>query len=726
MALPPPRPLMNPDATAADEAAVPIAALLFKKERMLCVVPLVAEESEQALEDLRSALARILAAQQLTQGQIFIFKVATSSVLVEPHNDLTFCVAWRGLVEKAHYKRTHGALKKVLRNFELEISRENPRLIDGMDRFIAMSLGVRDLPEPSLEMPGKGPPAMTGKATVTMEETSGEEKVSTDPEEIAASLSGLLEDEPEESAAHPPPKEDAIHARIRERCGSAKREGYVVSPLERALHAPAEEAAQVLSEFEDGLAFLVELTDRLKAIDPDRHLPLATPLWAKIKDVTALDFLESGLLALERAEQSMDGAKGDSSSADVSAIEALSAQIKGFEASGYKVAALHRLLQTKDPTILREAIDSFRKGIAELEALGAQLDQLDTLGFEEQAEQVRRLLDDPNKLHVASREFERLRKAIEEEESREAVYQQLDSQLQEWVKQGYNVSSLRAVLARDQETILSTFKHYEKQVARLLKLESELERLDTSGFEEATDEIRQLLTDPSNLGRAGNLLASLKDKVAERDAERVRREELLAQADQWRKSGYILEDLGALADSNAKDLEAAVMAAHRWVEGQEVLAAELEGYRILGLGAEVDEVLPLRYDPAKAPAFKDRLTLLREAVETERRKEAPPQAVTDDLAVVAKAVADRATNLPSSLWGRGHEELARAVIKGSYAWTTDDRVVVRIGRRWYHADPADSKAFLDPFTAEVVTHENKLDRIRKEREKASPVLLRTR
>jgi len=64
---------------------------------------------------------------------------------------------------------------------------------------------------------------------------------------------------------------------------------------------------------------------------------------------------------------------------------------------------------------------------------------------------------------------------------------------------------------------------------------------------------------------------------------------------------------------------------------------------------------------------------------------------------LAELIMSLPRGLPPSLWGMDNRELARKVLDGEQHTNQEGERLVRLGKRWYHADPADMDSFLQQY-----------------------------
>lgn len=90
-------------------------------------------------------------------------------------------------------------------------------------------------------------------------------------------------------------------------------------------------------------------------------------------------------------------------------------------------------------------------------------------------------------------------------------------EIEDFRTRGYNVSRMYNIFTQDIETIRAAVLHYMQDINQLKELESQLEGLDTSGFEHDVLSLNTLMKDPDSVEKAQTFFAELKDTMAHRE-----------------------------------------------------------------------------------------------------------------------------------------------------------------------------------------------------------------
>ena len=86
-------------------------------------------------------------------------------------------------------------------------------------------------------------------------------------------------------------------------------------------------------------------------------------------------------------------------------------------------------------------------------------------------------------------------------------------ELQRWRKKGFTVSEIESVMQRDLPKAVELYEDFVKNANRLLELETELDSMNVTGFENEIREIRHIVRKPEKIILAENKMESLKRRV---------------------------------------------------------------------------------------------------------------------------------------------------------------------------------------------------------------------
>ncbi len=67
---------------------------------------------------------------------------------------------------------------------------------------------------------------------------------------------------------------------------------------------------------------------------------------------------------------------------------------------------------------------------------------------------------------------------------------------------------------------------------------------------------------------------------------------------------------------------------------------------------------------------------------------------------ILKIISSLPRGLPSELWGKDLDDLADEILNGEYSMATDGSPIVKLGRKWFNADPKDTGSYMRPYKGE--------------------------
>lgn len=105
------------------------------------------------------------------------------------------------------------------------------------------------------------------------------------------------------------------------------------------------------------------------------------------------------------------------------------------------------------------------------------------------------------------------------ESEKDAERKLLLAKLDSWKEEGYNVSSLEAIVNEDINEAKKAFDKFEEDCYTLSELGLELELLSLSGFNEEIDIIKPKLKDPNLIQEIQGNIDKLREKIEEKEAE---------------------------------------------------------------------------------------------------------------------------------------------------------------------------------------------------------------
>jgi hypothetical protein len=93
--------------------------------------------------------------------------------------------------------------------------------------------------------------------------------------------------------------------------------------------------------------------------------------------------------------------------------------------------------------------------------------------------------------------------------------QDCEKKIKEWYRKGYRIDQLKDALHQDWRTIVDAFERYEKDVARLVRLQERARQMEQPGLEEGLCKVKPMMNDPSKVDVIEQALDSLARKAKE-------------------------------------------------------------------------------------------------------------------------------------------------------------------------------------------------------------------
>ncbi|MEW5759247.1 MAG: hypothetical protein AB1779_00600 [Candidatus Thermoplasmatota archaeon] len=155
-------------------------------------------------------------------------------------------------------------------------------------------------------------------------------------------------------------------------------------------------------------------------------------------------------------------------------------------------------------------------------------------------------------------------------------------------------------------------KEYLGEFGRIREIESEIEKLDTSGLEPLVEQIRSKIEMGLSLNEVEALFDELKLKVSKREEERKKLSKLKEKIEEWKNEGYIISKLEKLFD-NLEELEKEMQIFKLRVDKLRELKDELD--QIDASRTEKENIYLLMKDVENIPLIEDEILILRQEIE---------------------------------------------------------------------------------------------------------------
>lgn len=452
---------------------------------------------------------------------------------------------------------------------------------------------------------------------------------------------------------------------------------------------------EFLADMETVVQKWLNLIAKVKLLDLPPSDEQFTKLQRLLKDPLNVDDLLKAFVILEKKAKAMheEQARQEAERAKQMEqyVQALNTEIQSIEGMGFRVTALRRLLATGDLESTRNSINALRNNAEHLTRMRAELDAMDTTGYEWEVENLHTLMIDPVNLMKAQTDFEELKVIITTEKNYETKLSALATKLCRWEAEKYRTSFLYDVLTQDIAVIEETFNNFEKSVIRMKAIETEMKGLDRSVAPFDYDRLSNILRDISKINEAEQIIAHLKASISFR-------EQLDKKLKDWSAEGFNVSSVKALRDKDFMEYQ-------RLHEEFESKIGELKWceWALKTLKAddfpnEVALIQLMLRDINKVEEVKANLQKLKAKVMKGRKKPEGPLGppIKDELELL-KIIETMPKGLAPTLWGKAVEELAIEIINGTYWESPEGELLVRLGRRWYYGDPFSISTFLRPY-----------------------------
>jgi DNA-binding transcriptional MerR regulator len=165
-----------------------------------------------------------------------------------------------------------------------------------------------------------------------------------------------------------------------------------------------------------------------------------------------------------------------------------------------------------------------------------------------------------------------------------------------WERQGFDVSGLRRLLQESPESAGTAILRFEEVVQRLVNLETELVRLDASGFETEVEELRSKVTDPKRLGEVTRGVIHLREMMKAKERDGRRRREIVEVIAAYERQGYKMEGVRKVLDGPITELELALSVFEDQVAIIQGMKAKLGPLKGKGRDSEVEAIELMLFD----------------------------------------------------------------------------------------------------------------------------------
>ncbi|MGQ9582843.1 MAG: hypothetical protein ACUVV6_04935 [Thermoplasmatota archaeon] len=415
-------------------------------------------------------------------------------------------------------------------------------------------------------------------------------------------------------------EEQKRRAALSERVFWWHSQGINVSELERLLEGDLEAAEAAFAEFEKSAKALLELKENLSRLDTSDFPEEAAALEALLGDVRNLRDAEEGLVRL-RERVRLNSTRARETRELMRRVEALRA--RGFAAE--RVLGLAE----KDIRLAERELHALEASAELMAGLIAQLEGMDTRGFEERARALRERMRDPARLEECRRELLSLRHELERARAEEREREECRKEIEGWKRLGLQTGAVEAALTGDITALrqamikfrLDLQLHDElmvllepllegKRAAEASELQKELK--DFSRLPELEKRVLEL-----RLGFEEEALARGREGGRALEAELVLHDKLV----KWLESGYKIRRLESALRADPESLRAEVERLDSDIDQLSKLASALDVLDTKGHEKEVAHIRSMLNDPDKLATVRSMHEALKLEISRRKREE---------------------------------------------------------------------------------------------------------
>jgi len=430
--------------------------------------------------------------------------------------------------------------------------------------------------------------------------------------------------------------EERTRQELKDKILTWRAEGFVTDYLYSMFDGSLDVLKRAVEDFETAARKMKELGEELGTMDTEGYDEDVARIRTKMRDVRLTGEVENEILNLlvrsrrERQEKMR--------------VEQIRRNLAEWKEQGYYVDKVETLIGRADIKVLEKEFVTHKIGIHTLKELERDLNSLELEGFEDEVADLRRHMRDIKNIPAAEESLLDLQRRIEErfEEARSQKQQesrekhQYVEKLSEWVSEGFKegiITRLEQVIAksRDMDTVRSTFKTFETEVARVKELRAVLDTLQVSGFDAEIRELKERLAnvDVEDLDPIESDMMTLLKKIERRTEEERKRRledqqkrgEFLEQLNAWEYEGFNVEGLRrAMETEDLVGLRRSFVVSRIRVQKLRELAKVVDGLREEGYDRDIEAVLPLLKEVDRVERAEEAVTSLRQKVDKAREE----------------------------------------------------------------------------------------------------------
>jgi hypothetical protein len=274
--------------------------------------------------------------------------------------------------------------------------------------------------------------------------------------------------------------------------------GYNVLPLKRIYAmGDLEVAKHSVENYKQDIEKIRELKTILDKLD-------ITGFEAEVEEARSLMMDPSKVWKIEEVVKKIEATVNSERDRE-NKLQALEARLRAWEEEGYQTAFLYEIL-TQDISVIEEAFTNFEASVERLKGLDRRLSKVDTSRCQAEANRIREMLKDTNRVDEAAIALRDLLDMIVKSIS-------LDTEINEWAKDGFDVTRLTKAKARDLTEFYTLHTWFKDQVNQLRNCEKGLRALKANEHPSDVARISLMLRDVDRVDEVKAQLQTLKSKV---------------------------------------------------------------------------------------------------------------------------------------------------------------------------------------------------------------------
>jgi chromosomal replication initiator protein DnaA len=324
---------------------------------------------------------------------------------------------------------------------------------------------------------------------------------------------------------------------LKEKITALKEDGFVVTKIEGLFDESFNTLRDAFISFLDNVQKLKDIEVKLNEMSAPGHEDEITSLKEQLKDPENLPDIEQKLSGLEEAISKESELRNE-----------INSKLNTWEEEGYEVSFFRENLSAPLDE-LEKLYSETEDNIKKLHTLGEQLDSLDILGHDEEAQKIKAQLKKPNAIVETEQMMAEFIDVLDKEQKQR---KELKDQLERWREEGYNVVSMDNVMDQPIDRVSQAAVEMNENINKLQEYESRLDSIDTKWFEKEAVSIKDKLKDPQKLEELTTELEQLEEKV---ETTKKRREELKTKYEDWESQGFNVDPLSGALDKELSEME---------------------------------------------------------------------------------------------------------------------------------------------------------------------------